>query len=173
MRYARSDTRANLLRSIRFCESSTAAEACSASQSWRPERRSSWLPCGRSQSAGGPTRERATCCHSPSVSSDAGPSPGGAGPPSMSDPAAFLNSFAQALAVMTLYPDGHPSRERAIDAAYLALDGLASGRTDIPRSRFSTTKWCTGANVCAISESGIGAAASLLRESSGWNSSAR
>jgi putative nucleotidyltransferase with HDIG domain len=44
----------------------------------------------------------------------------------MSDPAGFLNSFAQALAVMTLYPDGHPSRERAIDAAYLALEGLPS-----------------------------------------------
>lgn len=48
----------------------------------------------------------------------------------MSDPGGFLNSFAHALAVMTLYPNGHPSRERAIDAAYLALDGLAavSGR---------------------------------------------
>ena len=43
----------------------------------------------------------------------------------MSDPAGFLNSFAQALAVMTLYPEGHPSRERAIDAAYQALDGLS------------------------------------------------
>ncbi|MGH6693503.1 MAG: HD-GYP domain-containing protein, partial [Gammaproteobacteria bacterium] len=42
----------------------------------------------------------------------------------MSDPAGFLNNFAQALAVMTLYPDGHPSRERAIDAAYHMLDGL-------------------------------------------------
>jgi putative nucleotidyltransferase with HDIG domain len=42
----------------------------------------------------------------------------------MSDPAGFLNFFAQALSVMTLYPQGHPSRERAIDAAYQALDGL-------------------------------------------------
>ena len=42
----------------------------------------------------------------------------------MSDPAGFLNFFAQALSVMTLYPHGHPSRERAIDAAYQALDGL-------------------------------------------------
>ncbi|HEY5616979.1 MAG TPA: HD domain-containing phosphohydrolase [Vicinamibacterales bacterium] len=42
----------------------------------------------------------------------------------MSDPASFLNFFAQALAVMTLYPQGHPSRERAIDAAYQALDEL-------------------------------------------------
>jgi putative nucleotidyltransferase with HDIG domain len=45
----------------------------------------------------------------------------------MSDPGSFLNYFAQALAVMTLYPQGHPSRERAIDAAYTALDGLSTG----------------------------------------------
>jgi hypothetical protein len=45
----------------------------------------------------------------------------------MSDPGGFLNYFAQALAVMTLYPQGHPSRERAIDAAYNALDGLSTG----------------------------------------------
>ena len=43
----------------------------------------------------------------------------------MSEPGAFLNYFAQALAVMTLYPDGHPSRERAIDAAFQALEGLS------------------------------------------------
>jgi putative nucleotidyltransferase with HDIG domain len=42
----------------------------------------------------------------------------------MSDPVAFLSSFAQALAVMTLYPEGHPSRNRAIDAAHQALEGL-------------------------------------------------
>jgi putative nucleotidyltransferase with HDIG domain len=42
----------------------------------------------------------------------------------MSDPAAFLNAFAQALAIMTLYPQGHPSRERAIDAAFQLLEGL-------------------------------------------------
>jgi len=42
----------------------------------------------------------------------------------MSDPIRFLNAFAQALAVMTLYPQGHPSRERAVDAAYDELDGL-------------------------------------------------
>ena len=45
----------------------------------------------------------------------------------MSDPGSFLNYFAQALAVMTLYPQGHPSRERAIDAAYNTLDGLSAG----------------------------------------------
>jgi len=43
----------------------------------------------------------------------------------MSDPVRFLNAFAQALGVMTLYPEGHPSRERAVDAAFDELDGLA------------------------------------------------
>ena len=43
----------------------------------------------------------------------------------MSDPVRFLNGFAHALGVMTLYPEGHPSRERAVDAAYNELDGLA------------------------------------------------
>ncbi|HXW05630.1 MAG TPA: HD domain-containing phosphohydrolase [Vicinamibacterales bacterium] len=42
----------------------------------------------------------------------------------MSDPASFLNAFAHALAVMTLYPTGHPSREKAVDGAYHLLDGL-------------------------------------------------
>ena len=44
----------------------------------------------------------------------------------MSDPVRFLNAFAQALSVMTLYPEGHPSRERAVDAAYEELDGLTA-----------------------------------------------
>jgi putative nucleotidyltransferase with HDIG domain len=42
----------------------------------------------------------------------------------MSDPVHFLNTFAHALGAMTLYPDGHPSRERAVDAAFDELDGL-------------------------------------------------
>ena len=42
----------------------------------------------------------------------------------MSDPVRFLNSFAHSLGVMTLYPEGHPSRERAVDSAYEELDGL-------------------------------------------------
>jgi putative nucleotidyltransferase with HDIG domain len=53
----------------------------------------------------------------------------------MSDPVAFLNSFAHALAVMALYPEGHPSREKAIDAAYLLLDGL-SAATERPAFTF-------------------------------------
>src|SRR5688572_1737523 len=43
----------------------------------------------------------------------------------MSDPVRFLNAFAHSLGVMTLYPEGHPSRERAVDAAYDELDGLS------------------------------------------------
>lgn len=42
----------------------------------------------------------------------------------MSDPAVFLTAFAQALATMTLYAEGHPARERAIDAAYQELQDL-------------------------------------------------
>ena len=44
----------------------------------------------------------------------------------MSDPVSFLNAFAHVLAAMTLYPEGHPSRERPIDAAYDELAGLTS-----------------------------------------------
>jgi putative nucleotidyltransferase with HDIG domain len=42
----------------------------------------------------------------------------------MTDPVRFLNAFAHALAVMTLYPEGHPSREGAVDAAFEGLSGL-------------------------------------------------
>lgn len=52
----------------------------------------------------------------------------------MSDPVAFLTSFAHALAAMTLYADGHPARERAIDAAYRQLQDL---QTDTPRPLFT------------------------------------
>ncbi len=45
----------------------------------------------------------------------------------MSDPVRFLNAFAHGLSVMTLYPEGHPSRERAVDAAYDDLEVLSSG----------------------------------------------
>jgi putative nucleotidyltransferase with HDIG domain len=48
----------------------------------------------------------------------------------MNDPGTFLHSLGQVLAVMGLYPDGHPSRERAIESAFHSLDGLsdASGK---------------------------------------------
>ncbi|HEY7186674.1 MAG TPA: HD domain-containing phosphohydrolase [Vicinamibacterales bacterium] len=42
----------------------------------------------------------------------------------MSDPIGFLHAFAHMLGIATLYPEGHPSRERAIDAAYEALADL-------------------------------------------------
>lgn len=42
----------------------------------------------------------------------------------MSDPVRFLGGFAQALASMALYADGHPQRERAIDAAFTELQSL-------------------------------------------------
>jgi len=39
----------------------------------------------------------------------------------VSEPAEFLGAFAQALAGMSLYADGHPARARGIDTAYQAL----------------------------------------------------
>jgi putative nucleotidyltransferase with HDIG domain len=42
----------------------------------------------------------------------------------MNDPIGFLHAFAHVLGLATLYAQGHPSRERAIDAAYEALEGL-------------------------------------------------
>ena len=53
----------------------------------------------------------------------------------MSDPTRFLNAFAQALSVMTLYPEGHPSRERVIDAAYEEIDELCAEGT-LPQFTF-------------------------------------
>lgn len=40
------------------------------------------------------------------------------------DPVKFLGSLAQALAGMSLYADGHPARDRGIDAAFEQLGGL-------------------------------------------------
>ena len=39
----------------------------------------------------------------------------------MSEPADFLGAFAQALAGMSLYSEGHPARARAVDTAYQEL----------------------------------------------------
>ncbi|HET8712428.1 MAG TPA: HD domain-containing phosphohydrolase [Gemmatimonadales bacterium] len=52
----------------------------------------------------------------------------------MSDPARFLNSFAQALAAMALYRTGHPARERAVDVAYQHIHDLQS---DTPHPLFT------------------------------------
>jgi putative nucleotidyltransferase with HDIG domain len=50
------------------------------------------------------------------------------------DPVKFLNTFAQALASMALYRDGHPARERAVDVAYQQLSDL---QTDTARPLFT------------------------------------
>lgn len=42
----------------------------------------------------------------------------------MSDPIRFLQAFAHAASIMSLYPPGHPARERAVDEAYQALEAL-------------------------------------------------
>jgi putative nucleotidyltransferase with HDIG domain len=44
----------------------------------------------------------------------------------MSDAARFLTAFAHAIATMVLYEEGHPARERALDAAYRPLADLQS-----------------------------------------------
>ena len=54
----------------------------------------------------------------------------------MSDPVRFLNAFAHSLAVMTLYPEGHPSREKAVDSAYEELDGLVLAGGALPAFTF-------------------------------------
>ncbi len=52
----------------------------------------------------------------------------------MTDPARFLNAFAQALAAMALYRAAHPARERAVDLAYQQIQDLQS---DTPRPLFT------------------------------------
>lgn len=52
----------------------------------------------------------------------------------MSEPVRFLQAFAQCLATMSLYQDGHPARERTIDAAYSLLQRMLEQEA---RPRFS------------------------------------
>jgi len=52
----------------------------------------------------------------------------------VSSPIRFLNSLAQAMAAISLYRDGHPQRERAVDAAYRDLQDL---QADDPRPLFT------------------------------------
>jgi putative nucleotidyltransferase with HDIG domain len=52
----------------------------------------------------------------------------------MTDPVRFLTSLGQALATMSLYSDGHPARERAVDSSFELLQDLA--RED-PNPNFS------------------------------------
>ncbi|MDH5284426.1 MAG: hypothetical protein OEW80_11160, partial [Gemmatimonadota bacterium] len=42
----------------------------------------------------------------------------------MSDPVRFLTSLGQALSASTLYREGHPARERALDQAWEHLESL-------------------------------------------------
>ena len=42
----------------------------------------------------------------------------------MSEPVRFLNTLAQTLSTMSLYKDGHPARERVIDASFVQLQEL-------------------------------------------------
>ncbi len=76
----------------------------------------------------------------------------------MSDATRFLTAFAQALATMSLYREGHPARERAVDAAYAGLADLQSAS---PRQVFTFL----GDEVVHGSEP--------LRELRGWEWSAR
>jgi putative nucleotidyltransferase with HDIG domain len=52
----------------------------------------------------------------------------------VSEPVSFLTAFAQALATMSLYGEGHPARQRQVDGAFESL--LVLQETD-PRPRFS------------------------------------
>jgi putative nucleotidyltransferase with HDIG domain len=54
----------------------------------------------------------------------------------MSDPVRFLNAFAHSLGVMTLYPEGHPSREKAVDSAFDELNGLTLPGGQLPAFTF-------------------------------------
>lgn len=42
----------------------------------------------------------------------------------MSDPVRFLTALGQAISATALYREGHPARERAVDAAWIQLDAL-------------------------------------------------
>jgi putative nucleotidyltransferase with HDIG domain len=53
----------------------------------------------------------------------------------VSDPTKFITSLGQALSVMGLYPAGHPSRERAVDASFDLLRQLVQSDTP-PRFSF-------------------------------------
>ncbi len=52
----------------------------------------------------------------------------------MSEAAGLLNAIAQALSALSLYPEGHSTRERALDSVYERLGLLLSTN---PRPRFS------------------------------------
>ena len=45
----------------------------------------------------------------------------------MSDPVRFLTSLAHALTSITLYPEGHPTREKAVEGAYTEVEAIVVG----------------------------------------------
>lgn len=99
----------------------------------------------------------------------------------MGDPLRYLTSLGQALAVMGLYPSGHPARERAVDASFDLLGELAS---DEPSPQFSfldgeviyrrrilreMTGWEWGARLAAAGVERIEFLEGVTREEySGW-----
>lgn len=71
----------------------------------------------------------------------------------MSDPYRYLTSLGQALAAMSLYPAGHPARERAVELSFEQLEGL--GRSEAqPRFSFVDGEVIYGRQI--------------LRELTGW-----
>ena len=50
------------------------------------------------------------------------------------DAIAFLNALAQSLSALAMYPEGHPTRERAVDGVYEHLRGLLDAD---PKAQFS------------------------------------
>jgi putative nucleotidyltransferase with HDIG domain len=76
----------------------------------------------------------------------------------LTEPALFLTAFAQALATMALYTEGHPARERVIDAAYQALLDL---QARLPRAVFT----CLGDEIVCGTEP--------IRELKAWDWGAR
>jgi len=65
------------------------------------------------------------------------------------DPARFLNAFAQALAAMALYRDGHPARERALDVAYQQIQDL---QAETARPLFHLPRRRSGFRPAAVRE---------------------
>ncbi len=75
----------------------------------------------------------------------------------MTDPTRFLATFAQALSVMSLYPEDHPSRERVVDVAFDELETLCAA--ELPLFSFLENEVVCGRQ--------------LLREMRGWEWGAR
>ena len=88
----------------------------------------------------------------------------------MSQPVEFLNAFAHALAIMTLYPEGHPSREKSIETAFELLQSLTHTGTR-PTFTFLDEEVVYGKICSGSSRRGSGVTDSSPPASSGSNSS--